>query len=52
LVHEFLKSHLNETTQDSDFYMAGPPPMVDAVRRHLVLDRGIPVDRLYYDRFF
>ena len=52
MIHEFLKDHLGEATQDSDVYMAGPPPMVDAVRRHLVLDRGIPVDRLYYDRFF
>ncbi|MCP4330107.1 MAG: 2Fe-2S iron-sulfur cluster binding domain-containing protein [Alphaproteobacteria bacterium] len=52
LVHEFIADDLPEECQDSDFYIAGPPPMVDAVRRHLVLDRGIPVERLHYDRFF
>ncbi|MEQ8967866.1 MAG: 2Fe-2S iron-sulfur cluster binding domain-containing protein [Azospirillaceae bacterium] len=35
-----------------DYFIAGPPPMVDAVRRLLVLDRKVPVDQLHYDRFY
>lgn len=51
-LHEHLATALPEDCGESDFYIAGPPPMVDAVRRHLVLDRGVPVERLHYDRFF
>jgi toluene monooxygenase electron transfer component len=52
MVHEFVASDLGETWEDADFYIAGPPPMVDAVRRHLVLERKIQIGRLHYDRFF
>ncbi|MBT4887986.1 MAG: 2Fe-2S iron-sulfur cluster binding domain-containing protein [Rhodospirillales bacterium] len=51
-VHEHLATALPEDCSDIDFYMAGPPPMVDAVRRHLVLDRKVPIEQLRYDRFF
>ena len=52
LVHDFLKTCLGEGACDYEYYLAGPPPMVDAVRRHLVLDRAVPVEQLHYDRFF
>lgn len=52
LVHEYLARALPGDCSNIDFYIAGPPPMVDAVRRHLVLERNVPVDHLYYDRFF
>ena len=52
LVHDFLKTCLGEGAHDYEYYLAGPPPMVDAVRRHLVLDRRVPVEQLHYDRFF
>jgi len=52
LVHDFLKTCLSEGAHDYEYYLAGPPPMVDTVRRHLVLDRGVPVEQLHYDRFF
>lgn len=51
-LHEHLAAALPETCNDLDFYIAGPPPMVEAVRRHLVLDRGVAVEQLHYDRFF
>ena len=51
-VHDVLAttdiSHLDER----DIYVAGPPVMTDAVVRHLVLERGVPVDLIHYDRFF
>ena len=52
MVHDFLKTCLGEGAHDYEYYLAGPPPMVDAVRRHLVLDRKVPVEQLHYDRFF
>ena len=52
LVHDFLKENLKDHCNENEYYLAGPPPMVDAVRRLLVLDRGVPVERLHYDRFF
>lgn len=51
-IHEYLASALPDDFGNTDFYIAGPPPMVDAVRRHLVLDRKVPVEHLHYDRFF
>jgi len=51
-IHEYLVSALAEDCSAIDFYLAGPPPMVDAVRRHLVLDRKVPIEHLHYDRFF
>jgi len=51
-IHEYLATELPKDCAEIDFYLAGPPPMVDAVRRHLVLDRKVPIDHLHYDRFF
>jgi len=51
-IHEHLAHALAEDCSAIDFYLAGPPPMVDAVRRHLVLDRKVPIGHLHYDRFY
>lgn len=51
-IHEYLATALPSDCSNIDFYMAGPPPMVDAVRRLLVLDLQVPIDQLHYDRFF
>lgn len=51
-IHEHLAEVLPANCDHLDFYMAGPPPMVDAVRRLLILDRKVPVEQLRYDRFF
>ena len=52
MVHEYLAESLDDDCQDCDYFIAGPPPMVDAVRRHLILERKIPVEHLHYDRFY
>ena len=52
LVHEYLAQNLSDNCKEFEYYIAGPPPMVDAVRRHLILDRAIPVEQLHYDRFY
>lgn len=36
---------------ERDLYMAGPAPMIDAVLRACVFERGIPPARLRFDRF-
>tara|TARA_B100000767_G_scaffold183271_1_gene171088 strand:+ start:214 stop:1278 length:1065 start_codon:yes stop_codon:yes gene_type:complete len=51
-VHEHLQDALPVNCSNIDFYIAGPPPMVEAVRRHLVLERKVPMEHLHYDRFF
>ncbi len=52
LLHEHLDRVLPRDPSGLDFYLAGPPPMVDAVRRLLILERRVPVTQLRYDRFF
>ncbi|MGF1468873.1 MAG: 2Fe-2S iron-sulfur cluster-binding protein [Sandaracinaceae bacterium] len=37
---------------EAPIYLAGPPPMVDAVLRGCVVERGLPADRVRFDRFF
>lgn len=34
-----------------DFYLAGPPPMVDAVQDLLLIRHRVPPDRIRFDRF-
>jgi NAD(P)H-flavin reductase len=48
-VTDALAPHLEEIA-DSDIYLAGPPPMVNAALERLQ-DAKIPVDRIRYDRF-
>lgn len=52
MVHELADRTLADRAPDHEFYLAGPPPMVDAVRRVLQLDRQVPPEQLHYDRFF
>ena len=35
-----------------DYYLAGPKPMIDAVQKMLVLDRRVPIEQIFFDRFF
>lgn len=51
-IHEVLAVAEIPDLAERDIYVAGPPIMTDAVVRHLVLERHIPVDRVHFDRFF
>jgi NAD(P)H-flavin reductase/ferredoxin len=42
--------HCEELAADGDVYLAGPPPMVDAVLG-VLKDRSVGLDRISYDRF-
>ena len=41
-----------EDAASYDYYLAGPAPMIEAVQKMLILDRRVPVEQLYFDRFF
>ncbi len=48
VTHHLRPEHLNEGVVD--VYLCGPPPMVDAVRKHLA-DQGIEPASFYYEKF-
>ncbi|MDP3230180.1 MAG: 2Fe-2S iron-sulfur cluster-binding protein [Acidovorax sp.] len=51
-LHEVLAERLGEDSASREYYLSGPPLMVDAVVRLLVLEKKVPVEQIHYDRFF
>jgi len=51
-IHDCMAQLMQDRFQDCEFYMAGPPPMVEATRRLLILEKEVPTERIHYDRFF
>ncbi|GAB2458539.1 2Fe-2S iron-sulfur cluster binding domain-containing protein [Comamonas humi] len=51
-LHEVLAGRLGDDCTDREYYISGPPPMVDAVVRLLALERKVPFEQIHYDRFF
>jgi predicted ferric reductase len=47
---ELLERTLPENRAEAEYYICGPPPMMDAVERHLAT-LGVPMDRLHTERF-
>ena len=52
LLHDYLDATFPQIEADVDCYVAGPPPMVDAVVDVLVDKKNVAADRIYFDRFF
>lgn len=52
MVHELVADLPMEAFARTDFYLAGPPPMAEAVVALLTRDRGVPAERIHFDRFF
>ena len=52
MVHELVADLPKEAFAEAEFYLAGPPPMAEAVVSLLSRGRGVPADRIHYDRFF
>jgi benzoate/toluate 1,2-dioxygenase reductase component len=48
VTHHMQPEHLNDGLVD--IYLCGPPPMVDAVRKHLA-DQGVQPASFYYEKF-
>lgn len=51
-VHEAVSAALGTAAGSFEFYLAGPPPMVEAARRMLILEKSVPIEQVHYDRFF
>ena len=50
-VHEVIPNYMTEY-HDSEFYLCGPPPMITAVQKVLMLENGVSFNRIHFDRFF
>jgi toluene monooxygenase electron transfer component len=51
-VHQALAAILGADAAMFEYYLAGPPPMVEAVRRILILEKSVAIEQVHYDRFF
>jgi toluene monooxygenase electron transfer component len=50
-VHEVIPTYL-ESFQGAEFYLCGPPPMISAVQKLLMLENRVPFESIHFDRFF
>lgn len=48
---ELLRRHLPQRAERQQYFMCGPPPMLDALETALGDDLGIPLDRIHTERF-
>ncbi|WP_300440950.1 2Fe-2S iron-sulfur cluster-binding protein [Zoogloea sp.] len=51
-IHQLVESTLGERLGSAEFYLAGPPPMVEALQQLLQLTHKLPPERIHFDRFF
>ena len=51
-IHEFVEQSLGDDLTDREFYLAGPPPMLQANLQLLITKHGVPVTQVHFDRFF
>lgn len=51
-VHEFLPRTLTAPLADYEYYLAGPPPMIEACVRLLAGEHAVPSTQIHFDRFF
>ncbi len=51
-VHEEVARRVGAAAREREIYFAGPPPMTAATQRMLVLELGVPVEQIHFDRFF
>jgi toluene monooxygenase electron transfer component len=51
-VHEFIERKLHGALNEYEFYLAGPPPMIEAAVRLLMVEHKIPSNQIHFDRFF
>jgi toluene monooxygenase electron transfer component len=52
MLHDYLDATFGDIPGAADCYVAGPPPMVEAVIEVLRMRKDVPVERIYFDRFF
>jgi len=50
-VHEVLQKYIQDYST-SEFYLCGPPPMITATQKLLMIRNGVKFDNIHFDRFF
>lgn len=51
-VHEFIAAKLGPRLDGYEYYLAGPPPMIEAAVRLLMVEGKVPASQIHFDRFF
>jgi len=51
-MHALLAKTLGEKLPDFEFYFCGPPPMIDALTRMLVMEYKVSIEQIHYDHFY
>ena len=51
-VHEWVARSLALPLAQYEYYLAGPPPMIEATLKLLALEHRVPQEQIHYDRFF
>jgi toluene monooxygenase electron transfer component len=51
-IHELVEQELTGRMDSFEYYVAGPPPMVEAVQEMLFLRHKVPIQQVHQDRFF
>ena len=51
-VHEMVERAMSGRFGNCEYYLAGPPPMLQAAVQMLVLHHKVTLDRVHFDRFF
>lgn len=51
-VHEFIVKKLSLPLDGYEYYLAGPPPMIEAAVRLLMIEGKVPATQIHFDRFF
>lgn len=50
-VHQVVEAQLASRLPEADIYLAGPPPMIDALQDLLMIRLRVPFDQIHFDRF-
>ncbi len=51
-IHESVEGLLKDKLQDYEYYIAGPPPMLQATLQMLIMKHKVNVEHVHFDRFF
>jgi toluene monooxygenase electron transfer component len=51
LIHEVVEARLGSRLAEFEIYLSGPPGMVDAVQKMLIVGRRVPTSQIHFDRF-
>nr|AJO68020.1 reductase [Pseudomonas sp. M4(2015)] len=50
-VHEVIPAYM-ESLQGAEFYLCGPPQMINSVQKLLMIENKVPFESIHFDRFF